>query len=582
MCCSNISASFLTFSIITYIAIFTLTLLNMIFSILTPGTNETFKMIEYTDYSKTFSQPLLSNINFGEKLSYKDDYGLSNQDTTSVCYTGYCKDGTKTYSTSDCTLACFNSLENCYDEKKCPSKNMKCDSSYSYYNTKDPNYQCITHNIIYKWRNSEIKKDINNYKYIPLIHIIKKGQNCESGYKQCGRVNNKDYLCLDDENDCPINKIVVDEESTPPKDFNYQTKKIGDRYIHYTNENIDNFMYLDLYVDSDARKNNSQSLLVEIDRDDLANFIKYNPYIYNGEYNIHSKKKKTIGSNEKAYLNQVKFQTTKTLEEMKQSQEEYIKRAKLYTSKKIKEMNENVGSFTGALMGFGIASFSAFACIAIFFIPIYSANDCGDGCSKNCDCGLCQNITPMKRVLLFYLICSPTVVFSIFAFFVTLSKKSTYAEYSAMDYIDEYKNQLIEEFYHYDEDNEKYIYFDKSVTYNNAQFWVLLIIVILLILYPILIFLTSIKREESPSIEDISKAASTNKKNRNINSSTELSNYNNSGYDSSYSNNYAQPQQPIYMPTQPGYNPPPQQPVYQGEQPYYQQQYQPGALYGPQ
>ena len=76
------------------------------------------------------------------------------------------------------------------------------------------------------------------------------------------------------------------------------------------------------------------------------------------------------------------------------------------------------------------------------------------------------------------------------------------------------------------------------------------------------------------------------KKKNKINNSTELtsqSNYNvNSGYDSSYSNNYAQPQQPMYMPSQPIYNPSPSQPVYQGEQPYYQQQqYQPGALYGP-
>ena len=581
MCCPNISASFLTFSIITYVAIFTLTLLNMIFSILTPGTNETFKMLNFTDYSQTFSQPLLFNIDFGEKLSYKDDYGLSNDYTTSVCYTGYCKEGNIYYSTPDCTLACFNSLENCYDELRCPSTSIYCDSSNNYNNRHDPNNKCIIHNIIYKWRNSEIKKEISNIEFIPLKHIIKKGQNCESGYKQCGRVNNKDYLCLDDEYECPINKIVIDENITPPTDFNYKTKTIGDRYIHFTNENIEDFMYQDLYVDSDARKNQSQSLLVEIDRDALANLVIYNPYIYNGDYNRYSKNAKWIDPKDKAYLNQVKFQTTKTLEEMKKLQEESLKRA-TFTPTKIEEMNENVGSFTGALMGLGIASFSAFACIAIFFIPIYSANDCGNGCSKDCDCGLCQNITPMKRVLLFYIICSPTVIFSIFAFFVTLSKKSTYSEYSSMEYINEYKNYLIEDFYYYDEGKEKYIYFDKSITYNNAQFCVLLIIVILLILYPILVFLTSIKREESPSIEDINKAASTNNKKNKINSSTELNSYNNSGYNSSYSNNYAQPQQPIYMPSQPPYNPPPPQPVYQGEQPYYQQQYQPGALYGPQ
>ena len=565
MCCTDVSASFLIFSIITYIAIFTLTLLNMLFSILTPGVKDTFIMKEYTDYSKTFTLPLLKNMKFGEKLSSKDDYGLTNPETKLICFTGYCGVGDEYTSAADCTTACFNSSKTCKADFWSSCDTMYCDSS----NRRDPNNKCITHNIIDKWRNFQIKKDIINYEFIPITHIINKGQECPSGYSQCGKLNSKDYLCLDEDYGCPINKIIVDENSEPPIDFNYQTEKIGDKYIHFTKENKMGFMYLDLSVDSDARRNNTYKNIEVIDTDTLANLFKYNPYIYNGEYNIYSNSKKKVNAKDNAYLNQIKYQTVITLEQMKISQEDYIKRKNLYNSKKIKEMNENVDNYTGVLMGFGIASFSAFACIAIFFIPIYSSNDCGNGCSKECDCGLCQNITPMKRVLLFYLVCSPTVIFSIFAFFVTLSKKVTYSEYSSMDYIDEYKNLFKDNSYHYyDEDNEEYYYFDKSIFYNNAQFWVLLIIVIFLILYPLLICLTSLKREEGPSKEDISKTA---KKNRNnINTSTELTSSYNTGYDSSYSNNYIQPQQPIYTPAQPIY-PPPQQPVYQGEQPYYQQ-----------
>ena len=45
-------------------------------------------------------------------------------------------------------------------------------------------------------------------------------------------------------------------------------------------------------------------------------------------------------------------------------------------------------------MRFGIASFASFACIGIFFIPIYSEYDCGKQYSKSCGWWwLCQDIT---------------------------------------------------------------------------------------------------------------------------------------------------------------------------------------------
>ena len=512
MCCTNVSASFLTFSIITYLAIFACSLLNMIFSILTPGTKETFKMIDYVDYSRTYYLSLLFNMDFGTDLLQRDDYGLTNE-IKSVCYTGYCKDYYDSYSTPNCTMACFNGANYCFDEEKnYPCPNVKCE--YSYYNRwGDKNYKCINHNIIYKWKNTYIKKEKTYYEFIPLEHIINKGKQCPEGYKQCGKLNSKDYLCLDEDYGCPINDIVVDGNSSPPSGYNYKTKILGDKFIHFTNENINGFMYRDLYVYTDVKKNSSKFLEL-IDTDTFPNFYKDNPYIYDGDYNKYSNNKKTINPNYNAYLNKVNYQTGITLDQMKKAQEEYISRAKIYNSKKIEEMNENVGSYTGVLMAFGIASFSAFAGIAIIFIPIYSSYDCGEKCSKDCDCGICQNITPMKRVLLFYLICSPTVIFSIFGFFVTLSKKSTYAEYSLMDYIEDYKNYIIEDNYSYydDDEIEKYVYFDKSVAYNSAQFWVLLIIVIFLIVYPILVFLTSLKREQGPSMEDINAVTSSNKK----------------------------------------------------------------------
>jgi hypothetical protein len=286
---------------------------------------------------------------------------------------------------------------------------------------------------------------------------------------------------------------------------------------------------------------------------------------------------------------------------MKQMQVLYEERSKIYSEQNIKTMNEKVKTFKGVLMGFGIASFASFACIAIFFIPIYSANDCGKQCSKSCDCGLCQNITPIKRVALFYLVCSPTVIFSIFAFFFTLSKKSTYSEYSSMQYIDEYKNMVKKDrFYDY----ETYDFFGKSITYNNAQFIILLIILIFIIVYPILIWITSPSNEEMPSTKDIEKAALNDQGKRNQNNegkkknkqknkdesynSTELMpSYNsdsNAGYNSHPPQDYNQgygyqppnyqpnlyPPQQNYQPNMyPAYVAPQPQNQYQGEQPYY-------------
>ena len=99
------------------------------------------------------------------------------------------------------------------------------------------------------------------------------------------------------------------------------------------------------------------------------------------------------------------YNTSKTLFDMKQLQALYEERNNIYSEENIIIMNENVKAFKGVLMGFGIASFASFAYIGIFFIPIYSAYDCGKQCSKNCGCWLCQDITQVKYAILFYLIC---------------------------------------------------------------------------------------------------------------------------------------------------------------------------------
>ena len=87
MCCPSVSGSFIAFSVITYLAIFVLTMLNMIFSILTPKNKETFKMTTFTNYKQEFSLSFLVNMEFGKDLSNRDNYGITSGATTNVCYT---------------------------------------------------------------------------------------------------------------------------------------------------------------------------------------------------------------------------------------------------------------------------------------------------------------------------------------------------------------------------------------------------------------------------------------------------------------------------------------------------------------
>ena len=235
----------------------------------------------------------------------------------------------------------------------------------------------------------------------------------------------------------------------------------------------------------------------------------------------------------------------------------------MYTEEKIEELNDRVKKHKSVLMAFGITSFSVIGCFIVFFVPLYATHNCGANCSEqcdcNCDCYLCIGVTPIKRIILFYSVCSPTVLFSIVSFFLTLSKSCTYEDISSMKDIKEYQNR---EKKSYSSSKYEYDYFGDSVTYNDAQFTVYIIILVLLVVYPVVVWLTSSKEEMNPPIVLYKKKV--RNKVRNINENTELSvSYN------------SHPPQPQYNPPppQPQYNPPPPQPQYRPPPP--QPQYRP-------
>ena len=241
----------------------------------------------------------------------------------------------------------------------------------------------------------------------------------------------------------------------------------------------------------------------------------------------------------------------------------------MYTEEKIEELNDKVKKHKNVLMAFGITSFSVIGGFIVFFVPIYTTFNCGANCSEecdcNCDCYFCLGVTPIKRIMLFYLVCSPTVLFSIVSFFLTLSKSSTYEDISSMKDIKEYQNRKKKSY----SSEYEYDYFGDSVTYNDAQFTVYIIILILLVVYPVVVWLTSSKEEMNPPIVPYKKKV--RNKVRNINENTELSvSYNSHPPQPQY---HPPPPQPQYRPPppQPQYRPPPPQPQYRPPppQPHY-------------
>ena len=82
-----------------------------------------------------------------------------------------------------------------------------------------------------------------NYNYLTYLKFSTVG-NCPEGYKQCGildTLNRK--MCLKEGDKCPINKVIINNNSTSPDDFNYRVIDLNDDfYLHYTNEDVNNYI----------------------------------------------------------------------------------------------------------------------------------------------------------------------------------------------------------------------------------------------------------------------------------------------------------------------------------------------------
>ena len=90
-------------------------------------------------------------------------------------------------------------------------------------------------------------------------------------------------------------------------------------------------------------------------------------------------------------------------------QEKYEKKSKIYTNDTINEMNSEVQKYIYLLQRIGIGAIFTLGITGLYFIPFFSSKDCNGCCCINC-----KNMTPIKRVILFYILFSPCIILSFF------------------------------------------------------------------------------------------------------------------------------------------------------------------------
>ena len=94
-------------------------------------------------------------------------------------------------------------------------------------------------------------KKFDNMTYTSLkTKAISKNEKCPNGQKKCGILNNDLILCLNIEENCPINDIVINSLSEYYiNNISYNTIEINkDEYFHFTNEQVDNQIIFDLVI----------------------------------------------------------------------------------------------------------------------------------------------------------------------------------------------------------------------------------------------------------------------------------------------------------------------------------------------
>ena len=164
-------------------------------------------------------------------------------------------------------------------------------------------------------------KKISYLKY--LKNIDKKGEKCLKGFKKCGKLDNFNYLCFDNNFECPINDIKINKNKSL---INYNSIKLNNNYyFHYSNKFIENKIITNIFISNfknndfniifdnyklspnykDNYFNLSEFLFYENNIENIFIFNKSDIYFFNNISQFFSNNNKKIFdfNNEKIYLN---------------------------------------------------------------------------------------------------------------------------------------------------------------------------------------------------------------------------------------------------------------------------------------
>jgi hypothetical protein len=100
------------------------------------------------------------------------------------------------------------------------------------------------------WRGKQICTERMQDNYLDF-DIQADASSCPSGKKSCGIIDSeKNYLCLENNKECPVNKIEIIK--TDPNNLNMNNKIVmGDYNLFYSNDNILNSIPIDLKISED-------------------------------------------------------------------------------------------------------------------------------------------------------------------------------------------------------------------------------------------------------------------------------------------------------------------------------------------
>ena len=475
----------LVISIVYFLIMAVLSLLTMIFAIIPKNSDD-----DYPDYFKANDtildryyidnvdyQIYLVDIEFGENINKYNNYGYTGIPERK-CYLGHCYNK-RELTSLNCSEVCAISGDICEVENQ--TCNIYCEKEYNnYYDTT----ACHYYNEIAFWRGQKMNLTRDLFYFSVFDDTVLFNESCKEGFKQCGYLNQEnDKLCIDEAENCPINKVIIKDDNTTPTDFEYECRQIGDKYLFFTNQNINHSLYINIIADSEINSTNYTEI---IDSQPLKDFLTENPYIYDGNYTSKSAEELSIYGDAKLKMKENINQ--KSLTELRKLQEIYIEMKNLYSEQKVKEMNEVVARYLRMLFGFNIANFVYMFIAVVITSKIF----CPESGAVITD--------PMKSVLTLYLILIPVIFFNIYSFILVILNKNNYDQYYALahvhdliycDYVstyhssdDDYSPIPDHEYGYY---TEEYVcFFDKINFYNNALFICYIIANIITILYPII------------------------------------------------------------------------------------------------